>query len=238
MQMDVLWKYMQVDMEADSFETEMRQSPSRQKLLKQRDFLLEQQDNMKRIEGEVSAMTDRLDAVRDEYLRLSDLLAKDKKALDEETPETKEELDKAIESMQRMVDNLSHYEQELQRIKKDSDTRLRQQREIRVQAAKTKMAYDALKKSYDVEFKESSRKLKDLRARTEKEAKGVDPELLERYKWIKQHSTPPMALLMENQCGGCYMQLPSVSLKELRAGEKVVECENCGRIVYVPEDML
>lgn len=238
MQLDLLWKYMQVDMESDSFETEMRQSPARQKLLKQRDFLLEQQENMKRIEGEISAMTDRLDAVRDEYLRLSDLLAKAKKALEEEIPDTKEELNKAIESMQKMVDDLSRYEQELQRIKKDSETRERQQREIRVRAARTKADYDALKKSYDVEFEESSRKLKALRERTEREAKGVDPDLLERYKRIKQHSTPPMALLMADQCGGCYMQLPSVSLKEIRTGEKAVECDNCGRIIYIPEDML
>ena len=42
MQLDLLWKFMQVDIEADKFEAEMRQAPTRLKLLKQRDFLLEQ----------------------------------------------------------------------------------------------------------------------------------------------------------------------------------------------------
>ena len=38
MQLDTLWQFMQVDMEADGFETKMRQSPNRQKLIKARDF--------------------------------------------------------------------------------------------------------------------------------------------------------------------------------------------------------
>ena len=33
MQLDTLWQFMQVDMEADGFEAKMRQSANRQKLL-------------------------------------------------------------------------------------------------------------------------------------------------------------------------------------------------------------
>ena len=40
MQLDDLWKFMEIDMEADRFETEMRQAPNRLKLLKQRNFLV------------------------------------------------------------------------------------------------------------------------------------------------------------------------------------------------------
>jgi len=53
MQLDVLWQFMQVDMEADSFEAKMRQSTNRQKLIKQRNFLMEQQNNMKKLENDV-----------------------------------------------------------------------------------------------------------------------------------------------------------------------------------------
>ena len=42
MQLDMLWQFMQVDMEADRFETSIRQSEKRQKLLKQRSFLMDQ----------------------------------------------------------------------------------------------------------------------------------------------------------------------------------------------------
>ena len=53
MQLDTLWQFMQVDMEADGFETKMRQSSNRQKLIKARDFLKDQQSNMKKLENDV-----------------------------------------------------------------------------------------------------------------------------------------------------------------------------------------
>ena len=37
------------------------------------------------------------------------------------------------------------------------------------------------------------------------------------------------------QCGGCFMSLPSATLRELKLGEKTVECDNCGRILYDPK---
>ena len=38
-----------------------------------------------------------------------------------------------------------------------------------------------------------------------------------------------------NQCGGCFMTLPSASLKKIVSEDAVVECDNCGRILYAPE---
>lgn len=234
MQLDLLWKFMQVDMEADKFEAEMRQAPTRIKLLKQRDFLLEQQNNMKRIETEIATMADRLDAINDEIERLTALLEAQQKAFEQEPPADQEAAAKAIASMQKLVDSLTRYEQELQKIRKDADSRDHQQKEIRVRAAKTKADYDQLKKNYDTEFKADSQKLKALRDKTEAASRSVEHKLLERYKTIKQHSTPPMALLVGDQCGGCYMSLPSVMLRDIQSGDKIVECDNCGRILYVP----
>ena len=74
MQLEKLWQFMQVDMEADKFEAKIRQSEKRQKLLKQRNFLMDQQNNMKKLESDVAAMSDRLEAVRDDAERLQKVL--------------------------------------------------------------------------------------------------------------------------------------------------------------------
>lgn len=45
---------------------------------------------------------------------------------------------------------------------------------------------------------------------------------------------PPIARLIDgNRCGGCNMNLPQVILRNIRMGARIVECENCGRIVLV-----
>ena len=236
MHLDQLWQFMQVDMEADRFENKMRQSENRQKLLKQRTFLMDQQANMKKLESEIAVMQDRLEAIRDEADRLDKLLAAAAAEIEANPPTTAEDADKRAESVQKLVDSLSRYEQELQKLRKDSETKDRQQKEIRVRAAKTKIEYDQLKQVYDTEFKKDSAQLQKLRADIEKEAAKVEPKLLERYRSIKQHCTPPMARLIDGQCSGCFMSLPSATLLELKEGKRIVECDNCGRILYIEEN--
>lgn len=233
-QLDDLWNFMQVDMEADKFENQMRLSPNRQKLLKQRNFILEQQNNMKKLEADVAVMQDRLAAVEDEAQRLSGVLSGMADELEKDPPATIEESDRRAEAAQRLADTLTRYEQELAKMRKDAEARDRQQKEIRVRAARTKQEYDQLKTVYDEEFKRDQQTLKTMRANIEKEAAKLDQALLSRYRAIKQHCTPPMAKLVDGQCGGCFMSLPSATLRELKLGEKTVECDNCGRILYDP----
>ena len=134
------------------------------------------------------------------------------------------------------METLVHYEQELFRVRKDSEVRDRQQKEIRVRAAKAKAEYDEIKQVYDQEFKKDSEQLAALKRKADTAGKGIKPELLERYANIKQHAAPPMARLVGGQCGGCYMSLPSVTLKQIQTEGRVVECDNCGRILYLPPE--
>ncbi len=232
MQLDTLWQFMQVDMEADGFETKMRQSPNRQKLIKARDFLKDQQANMKKLENDVAVMQDRLEAVKDEADRLEKVLGNLTEEIAANPPANVEEANKQAESVQKLLDTLSRYEQELAKMRKDADVKDRQQKEIRVRAAKTKQEFDQLKVEYDKEFKADTVTLQKMRAHTDQEARKVDPGLLEKYKSIKQHCTPPMAKLINGQCSGCFMSLPSATLLEIRDGKRIVECDNCGRILY------
>ena len=63
-----------------------------------------------------------------------------------------------------MLQNVSGYEQEVRRIRKDAADRDSQQRDIVQRAAKVRGDYDRLKAEYDVEYKENLKKLEELRA--------------------------------------------------------------------------
>lgn len=233
-QIQLLWNYQQTDMTADRFEREMRKSPNRQKLLKNREFLLSQQEAMRRIEGEVEAMAERMEGLRAQVMSLEEELKDLQDTLEEEEPETIEIARKSLSSAQKIVNAISRCEQELTKIRKDAETRDRQQHEVRVRAAKVRAEFDALKKVYDLEYKEQSEKLAQLRAQAAKAGEAISPDILEKYKQIKQHSVPPIARLIDgNRCGGCNMNLPQVILRNIRMGARIVECENCGRIVLV-----
>ncbi|MBQ8953726.1 MAG: hypothetical protein IJ048_06385 [Clostridia bacterium] len=236
MRLDALWNYMQYDMEADRFESGMRNSPNRLKLLKQRDFLLEQQNNMKKVESNVAAMSDRLEAVRDEADRLQGVLAKLLDELKEHQPETMDEIQKQLSAAQKLENTLQHYEQELAKMRKESEQFDRMQRDIRTKAARTKAEYDELKGQYENEFKDAQAKLAELKARAEAEGKAIDPAMMAHYRQVKQHAMPPMAKINGDRCGGCNMSLPAATRDRLNAGNDIVECDNCGRILFAPSE--
>ena len=120
------------------------------------------------------------------------------------------------------------------RIRIDSTEREKMQRDVKLRAARTKAEYDELKSAYEVEFKDAQVKLAELKSRAEDEGKAIDSSMMTRYRQIKQHVMPPMAKLNGDRCGGCNMSLPAATRNHLNSGEEIVECDNCGRILFVP----
>lgn len=232
-QYELLWQYQQVDMELDQYEKGMRASSNRKELLKHREFLLEQQSVLKKIEADVEIMSDRMEALADEITRLSGSAAEAAAHFEANRPEDLEEAKKQIASIQKLLTTISRYEAELAKMRKDSEARDRQQREVRVRAAKARAEFDRIKVIYDEEFKAASVKLDELKKKVAKEAEGIDPALIEKYKSIKRHAAMPITRLHDDRCGGCNMQLSAADRDKVRSGQPYVECENCGRIILV-----
>ena len=231
-QLHLLWEYQQADVEADRMEAAMKRSPTRQKLVKYRDYLVEQQNVMKRIEGEVFNMSDRLEALKDAIRLTEEQLRSLQGKMEGDTPADVATVQQFLSDARRFQNNLNAYEQEIKRIRKDAGDRERLQHDVRVRAAKAKGEFDKLKAAYDVEYKAGSGELDTLRAAAAEKAKPIEPDMMERYRTIKRHSVPPLAQLFGDQCGGCKMSLPSAVSRKVKAGE-LIECETCGRLLIV-----
>ena len=232
-QYELLWKYQQVDMELDRYEKEMRGNSNRKELLKHRDFLLEQQNVLKKIETDVEVMSDRMEALADEIKRLSGSVAEATANFENNRPDNLEDVKKQMASIQKLIATITRYESELAKMRKDSEARDRQQREVRVRAAKARAEFDRIKVIYDEEYKVAAVKLEELKRKVANEAEGIDPDLLEKYKAIKRHAAPPITRLHDDRCGGCNMQLSAADKDKVRSGVPYVECENCGRIILI-----
>ena len=230
-QLEMLWLYQQEDMEADRLENEIKRSPARLKLVKNRDYLVEQQNVIKRIEGEVTVMSDRMDAIKDAIDRAQEQLNNLQARFDAESSQGLDSVKQLAADAKKLLANITAYEQEMKRIRKDAADRDRQQHEIRVKAAKVKSEFDQLKVVYDKEYREKMKALEAQRKVVAQKAQGIMPEYLEKYKTIKLHCVPPMARLLGDQCGGCNMSLPSSVLRTIKSGGTIVECETCGRMI-------
>ena len=231
-QLHLLWEYQKADVEVDKLEASIKRSPVRQKLVKYRDYFSEQQTAMKRIESEVAAMQDRLEALKDAIKMTDEQLHTLHGKMENDPPRNTEEVQQFLNDAKRFQNNLTAYEQEIKRIRKDAADRERQQHDVRVRAAKAKSEFDKLKEVYDEEKKDKDKELDALRAAAAAKAVDIESAFMERYRDIKKHSVPPLAALYGDQCGGCNMSLPSSVSRKVKAGE-LVECETCGRLLII-----
>ena len=230
-QIAMLWDYQQADMEADALENDIKRSPNRLALKKNRDFLLEQQNAVKQMEEQIAEMLDRVDVIKDAIERQMEQLKALQTRLTETPPDSLEEARAFAQDAGKLVGNIQSYEAEMKRIQQDAGDHERQQKEIGVKYAKVKAEYEKQKVEYEEEYKEQVKALEDKRAAAQEKGKDIEPALMERYQTIKKHCIPPVAKLVNGQCGGCYMGLPQVTLRNLKSGAKIIECESCGRMI-------
>lgn len=230
-QTELLWLYQQADMAADAFESEIKRSPTRIALKKNREFLVDQQNAVKRMEQEVAEMVDRVDVIKVAVTRIEDQLSALQKRMESTPPADLQQAQSLNRDAQKLLSDLDDYEQEMKRIQKDASDRDRQEKDIRVKYARVKAEYDQQKVAYEAEYKNQLKQLEQKRSEAQERAKAIDPALLEKYAVIKKHCIPPVARLYGDQCGGCNMSLPQVTLRKFKSDAKYIECENCGRLI-------
>ena len=230
-QTEMLWQYQQADMAADAFEREIKRSPNRVALKKNREFLVEQQNAVKRMEQEVTEMADRVEVIKVAIARIESQLAALQSRMEANPPADLKQAQEMTRDAQKLLNNLNDYEREMKRIQKDAADHERSEKEIRVKYAKVKAEYDQQKVAYESEYAVQMKQLEEKRAAAAEKAKGIDADLLEKYAQVKKHCVPPVARLYSDQCGGCNMSLPQVTLRKFKNDVLYIECENCGRMI-------
>lgn len=69
-------------------------------------------------------------------------------------------------------------------------------------------------------------------------AAGVDPDTFNRYERLLRNKGNRVVVGIEHGvCGGCHMKFPHQITVTLQAGEEIVTCPNCARILYYTRGM-
>jgi len=233
--LDVLWKYQQAELQLESIENEVKTTPSRVKLNKLHVFLAEQQSQIKAMEKQIDAKRTALDrlaqsfqAIEEDYrLELSEFesMEKDEECTAEEVAESKKSLEALLGQITRTRKELYDTLSWLEKVAVEA-------KETWTKAGKAKKEYDTIKAVCEEELQTYKPRLDEAKQRTKQIAAGIPAQLMEKYSAIKKNYAAPIAEVLNNQCGGCNMSLPMVVVKRVAASDSVVECENCGRILY------
>ncbi len=84
---------------------------------------------------------------------------------------------------------------------------------------------------------EAEEKLEVLRARRNDVASRVPEDLRRRYQRVRDRKAGPVVVpLRGDTCAGCFGTIPIQRINEIRHDEDLKSCENCGRIIYCPDE--
>ncbi|MGQ9524976.1 MAG: zinc ribbon domain-containing protein [Armatimonadota bacterium] len=86
------------------------------------------------------------------------------------------------------------------------------------------------------EHQRLSARLQELLSQRAVAAAEVPQDLLRSYDAVRSRVGPiGVSPVQDGVCSACKMTISTFSLRHLREGQEIVECDNCRRILYLPE---
>jgi predicted nucleic acid-binding Zn-ribbon protein len=236
--MDFLQKLMEcqrVEQQINAIENGLRQSPVRKKLLHARNYIVNAQSNYQQMESDVEDLHKALEDLEKRY----DANLNRAKEESVHYDAADEESDLAdVQDMRReafeIADALARNEQDLQGLIQRLANIDQEMKKMAANLPRARQDYAKMKAIYDKELKAVTDKTEPLKAELEKVQATLPETLLARYNQARRHASNPIVPLEGDRCSGCNMELASAGLTRLR-NQGIVECENCGRLVYIKE---
>lgn len=86
---------------------------------------------------------------------------------------------------------------------------------------------------YNEKIEEIKTKIENEKEIIEEFKKDIDVKLREKYDYLSKKKNKVVAQVIEDKCDGCHMYIPSSILANIKRSENIVNCDNCGRILYL-----
>ncbi|MDL2236156.1 C4-type zinc ribbon domain-containing protein [Christensenellaceae bacterium OttesenSCG-928-L17] len=236
--LDALYAYQTAELKKEELEREVMNTPSRARLKKLHTFLKDQQNQLLRIQQDIvqrEADTQKLQAQADKFAHDIDLERSEFENMLKDEEVTAAEITENRQNLEKILSRLNAAQREVTQALAGMEHSLREYTETRKKASAAKKEYDQLRVVCQEELDNSAPQRAQAQQAAEELAKSVDPALMEKYKRVKRNHAMPVAKVENNQCGGCNMSLPTVVVKRVASSTSIVECENCGRILYMEQ---
>ena len=228
--MQTLLQYQDLDLKIKRIESEISSSEARKKATEMQNLLRTLQEKLQSLEQQAASINSKyakLEAAMEEAVKKVEQLAaktqKVKSAAAEELSEIAGQMKNALQSYERETNTVL---KSAEAVSRDLDVVMKNAKTAKSNLMYYKDQYDKLRASKEGE-------LKELKAKLAEQEKKVDPKLLSKYIAKATGKNTKVVVPLENgRCGGCKMEVAASGLAKLEK-EKMMECENCGRIIYL-----
>ena len=233
--LDAMLLYQQTEQKKLEAEQAVRSTPALQKLSRLHKLLKTQQATIQKLTEETETRLSQINKLSEQAKRLEERIELENSELatitgDEES--TAAEMTELRVDIERLQKEINQVVREAKKLLSEAEKAAEEYRETNLTAKNAKKEYDQVRAVCEKERDDSAEMLASFDEKLEQIRKDVDPALFQRYEKVKQHYAAPIVPVIGGKCSGCNMSLPMVMLKRLNAPDAVLECENCGRILY------
>ena len=233
--LEYLLMYQKADLKKQQLENAVRTTESRQKLNKITKLLREQQATIQRLTEEAEGQKNALAKLISQQESLShelELNHSEMETLEADDQVTAEELTEFRTDVERLSREMARLEKDVKGLLDQLEKTTEEFQKARSLGGKAKKEYDRLKAVCEVEKNESAASISAATKEMDTVERQVDPTFLAKYKKARVHHSMPVVPVVNEKCSGCNMSIPMAVIKKLTSQETVLECENCGRILY------
>lgn len=237
--LEALLLYQKADLKKQEAENAVKNTESRQKMAKLHKLLKEQQANIQKLTDEADALQQglaRLMALQEKQAHDLELNISELETLQEDEDCTAAEMTEFRQDVDSLSKELQKTEKDIKALVAQLDDASERFQRTRNLAGKAKKDYDQVKAVCEVEKNDSVAELGRFDKEIADRGRQVDSQFMERYKRARLHHSQPVVAVVNGKCSGCNMSLPMALLKKLAGQDEIMECENCGRVLYQPEN--
>jgi predicted nucleic acid-binding Zn-ribbon protein len=146
------------------------------------------------------------------------------------------------DEFQAMGHEIQRYEEEIRKLEDQELELMEQGDKLKVEVAAEEKKATTSKDSITRQMNDLGEKSKALEARLQELSKErtelaekIDEDLLNRFERLFASKGDSAIVAVEHGvCTGCHMKLTVATIKAAEAGKEIVSCEQCGRILFVP----
>ena len=235
-QLKLLLDYQQLDIKISKIELEVKQSALYKKVVKVRKYLIDSQKLMQKHESEVMGINEGLKSLLSQYNEANETVEELTEAIANVNSETSiKEVQMLLRKAKQEQVNLAKIDREILKNQTTLSTIDDSLQKIAHNVPTYKAEFDQLKAKYDEEISKINDETEPLKEELKELAKKIDKETLKKYKTAKKSHAIAVVMLDGKRCMGCNMELSSKMAKEVTTSDTLLECENCGRLLYTKE---
>lgn len=231
-----LLKYQSIDQKKQQEELNLKNTEARIRFGKLNKLLKTQQTAIKKLTDDLdllSASFQRLNQQHQQLIHRLDLETSELDTLTGDEEATAEELTEFRHDIERLNRESSSIEKELKQTLSTLEKQIAEYQKSRQIAMKAKKEYDQVKAICIQERDDAQKLFDDLDRQLAGIESTMDQKLVARYKRARLHHSVPVVPVKNGKCSGCNMAMPTLALSKLSGTSMVIECENCGRLLYL-----